>query len=137
MRILTRIWYALLFILIVGLFFYDNVWWIEYSHSLLGVERKAQIFGKIINISKDHFYIDTGSLNRRIEFSNMPGIRKARYGETVVYVIFRKDGMIEGIDYHNYDYNYLLYFLSFIALIVFLVIFFREWKFTLRGFENA
>lgn len=136
MGALIRVWYALLFILIVGLFLYDNVWWIWQGSTKSNVENKVQIFGKIINISNNHFYIYTGHSNLKINSSNMPPVRKAKYGETIVYAV-NKDNVIEGIDYHNYDYNYVLYILSFIALIIFLVILFREWKLTLKGFEDA
>lgn len=132
-----RIWYALLFILIFGLFLYDNVWYMEYSLSERDIERETQFFGKIVNISDDHFYLDIGSSNIRIESFNMLEIRKARYGETVVHVIYGGEGAIEGIGYHNYDYNYFLYVLSSIAFVIFLIIFFKEWRFTWRGFENA
>ncbi len=137
MGVLNRIWYALIFILIVGLFFYDNVWWLYRDLNIGDVDRETQVSGKIVNISEDHFYIYTGSSNLRIESSNTPKIRKARYGETVVHVLWRKNGTIEGLAYHNYDYNYVLYLFSFIALLMFLIIFFREWKLTSRGFENA
>jgi len=65
------------------------------------------------------------------------GIKRPIYGETLVYVHYRKDGIIELIDYHNYDYNYFLYIISFFAFIVFIIIFLKEWKITRRGFEDA
>lgn len=134
---LTRVWYILLFILIVGLFLYDNVWWIDYSINIGGIQKETQFFGKIINISKNHFYLYTGASNVKIESSNIPNVKEARYGESVVHILRRGDGTFIALGYHNYDYNYLLYFLSFIAFIIFLVIFLKEWKLTLRGFENA
>ena len=137
MGVLTRVWYVLLFILIMGLVFYDDIWWAEYKLSERGIERETQFFGKIINISKDHFYLYTGPSNVKIESSNIPDVRKTRYGEIVVHVISKKDRIVEGINYHNYDYNYLLYIVSFFAFVIFVIIFFKEWKLTLKGFENA
>jgi len=134
---LRRVWYLLLFILIVGLFFYDNVWYMERDSRIEKIGKETQHFGKIINISEGHFYIHTGSSNLRIESSYMPEVRKVRFGETVVHVMPREGGIVEGIDYHNYDYNYLLYIISFIALVVFIVLFFKEWRVTFGGFEDA
>ena len=134
---LTRVWYLLLLILIITLVFYENVGYELNRAERAGVETEGQLFGTIVNISKDNFYLDEGSSNLRIESLNMLQIRKARYGETVVHVIYKKNGVIEGIDYHNYDYNHLLYLLSLIAFVIFLAIFFKEWRLTLRGFENA
>lgn len=140
-----RVWYVLLFILIVGLVFYDNVWWMYMGQEVFSLSNyiknpekygdyKGQPFGRIINISQDYFYFDDGDSSFKVIGS---GIKKAVYGETVLFLNFRRDGVIELIDYHNYDYNYLLYFLSFIALVIFLIIFLKEWRLGLRGFENA
>ena len=137
MGALTKSWYVLLFLMITGLFLYDNVWGRLKDISKEGIERESQIFGDVINVSDDYFYFHTGFSDIRIESANMPLIIKAKYGETVVHARRLKNGDIIGIDYHNYDYNYLLYFLSFIAFIIFLAIFFKEWKITLRGFEDA
>jgi len=119
------------------LVFYDNVWWREHVLRIQGVERETQLFGKIINVSEDHFYFHDDSSDFRIDSLGMPKVRKAMYGETVVHVISRGDGTFEGLDYHNYDYNYVLYVISFVAFVIFLVLFFREWKLTFRGFKDA
>ncbi|MEA2037927.1 MAG: hypothetical protein U9O94_10560 [Nanoarchaeota archaeon] len=132
MGALTKIWYILLFALIIGLSFYDRVWIEEYTSKVSGTDIKTQHFGKIINISEDHFYLDVGSSNIRIESSNISEVKKAKYGETVVHIIIRQDGTIEGINYHNYDYNYFLYFISFVAILIFLIILLKEWRLTFR-----
>ncbi len=145
MRGLTRSWYVLLFILVVALFLYDNVYSMYKSENEFTLEKylenpqkygghKGQRFGKIINISQDHFYFNLGDSSIRVSGS---GVEKSVYGDTVVFLYYRKDGVIELIDYHHYNYNYLLYVVSFLAFIIFLIIFFNEWKVTWRGFENA
>ena len=58
-------------------------------------------------------------------------------GETALYANFRGDGTIEMIDYHNYNYNHILYIISLIAIVLFLALFFREWKLASGGFKNA
>lgn len=143
MGVLTRVWYVLLFILIVGLLLYENIYYsmgdiFSLDKYLNNPEKygayKGQPFGRIINISQDHFYFDGGGLPFKVIGS---GVRKAVYGETILFLNFRKDGIIELIDYHNYNYNHLLYILSFIAFIIFLILFFKEWKITFRGFKDA
>jgi hypothetical protein len=144
MGVLIKIWYVLVFVLLIGLLLYGD------NHNLHRVERfnldkyldgsgvyeghKGQRFGKIVNISQDHFYFDIGSHTIKIMGS---GVEGAVYGETVLFIDFRGDGVMELINHHNYDYNYLLYIISFFAFLVFLFIFFKEWRITIRGFENA
>ncbi len=124
----------------MGLFVYDNVrsmYVAEHGFTLNNYLKdpqrygggRGQRFGKVINTSQDHFYFDLGDSYIKVIGS---GVKKSIYGETVIFINFRKDGIIELIDYHNYDYNYLLYLLSFIALVIFLIIFFREWRLTFR-----
>jgi len=145
MGVLTRIWYVLLFILVVGLFFYDNInsrYKAEYGLTLNKYLEnpqkyggyKGQHFGRIININQDYFYFDVGDSHIKVIGS---GVKKSVYGDTLVFINHKKDGTMKLIDYHNYNYNYLLYLVSFFALIIFVVVFFKEWKVTLRGFENA
>ena len=111
-------------------FTHDN--YLENPQKYGGV--KYERMGKIISISQDHFYFELGARDIKVIGS---GIKRPILGETVVYVHYRKDGVIELIDYHNYNYNYLLYGVSFIALLIFIMIFFKEWKITWRGFKDA
>ena len=95
---------------------------------------KAERMVKIINISQDHFYLDLSNTPIKVYGS---GVKKPVYGETLVFLNFRKDGIIELIDYHNYNYNYFLYIISIFAFSIFIIIFFKEWKITARGFKDA
>jgi hypothetical protein len=145
MRILNIIWYITLFILIFTLSAFDYVKYEsgDYKSFLLRQylqdpphfgDRKAQLFGKIINMSSNHFYFDNGDTIIRVEGSK---IEKSILGETTLYLFFSKDGWIYLLDYHNYNYNYLIYVLSILAIIVFIYMFSREWRVTRRGFTNA
>lgn len=145
MGALIKIWYLLVFFLIVTLSLYDNAYDRYISENKFSVKNylnnptkyggyKDNYLANIINVSKDHFYLDLKGFNIKVFGS---GIKKTVYGETVFFLNFRKDGRIELIDYHNYNYNYLLYFFSVIAFFIFIFIFFKEWKLTKKGFENA
>ncbi|HLC96332.1 MAG TPA: hypothetical protein VJH97_03355 [Candidatus Nanoarchaeia archaeon] len=90
-------------------------------------------WGTIVNQSDDHFYLFMQGHTIRVQGSVQPAI----WGETNYYLYFGEDGTISLIDYHNQDYFYLYYLLSFIGFLIFLWIFFKEWKLTKRGFENA
>ncbi|HLD72424.1 MAG TPA: hypothetical protein VJA23_02465 [Candidatus Nanoarchaeia archaeon] len=59
-----------------------------------------------------------------------------RYGEVAVYG-YRTKEAIYALSINNHDYNYIIYVLSFFAGLFVLAFFFREWKITWRGFENA
>ena len=145
MGVLVKVWYLLLFILILSLFFYGNLY-VDYSaedvFNLDGYFKNpqkygrdnVQVFGNIINIRQNNLYFDLGGLNINVVGSD---VKKAVYGETVLFLNFRKDGIIELLDYHNYNYNYLLYIISLFALVVFAIILFMEWKITVRGFKDA
>ena len=135
----------MVFTLIVVLFIQDNVRslnkdeehftvtnYFENPQKFGGV--KAEHMARIVNISQDHFYVNIGDRDLKIMGSD---IKRPVLGETVVYVHYRKDGIVELIDYHNYNYNYFLYGVSFLGLIIFLIIFFHEWKITRGGFEDA
>lgn len=131
--------------LIVTMLIYDNTHTRvirEEVFSLDGYFKDPQKYGdryyeamvKIINISNDHLYANIGDKDVKITGSE---IKRPVLGETVVYLHYKKDGIIELIDYHNYNHNYILYGISFFALILFVVIFLKEWKFTRRGFKDA
>lgn len=96
--------------------------------------RQVENFGRIINISSDHFYFYTDNTPILVYGS---GIKKSRYGETIVFLDYQKNGIISMIGYHNYKYNYFLYFTSVIAIILCAVIFFKEWRLAKGGFKSA
>src|SRR3989344_3779187 len=95
---------------------------------------KVEYFGKIINISQDSLYFRAEGKEIKVYGS---GVKMPVLGETVVFLDFQKDGKIRIIDYHNYNYNYVIYLISFFALAVFVAIFLKEWKLTRKGFKDA
>ena len=145
LKYLNGIWSFLILVLVVGFFLYDNVRSANKAKDSFTINNyhenpqkyggeKIEVLGRLVNISQNYFYFDIGSKNLEVYGS---GVRKPILGETVVFLNFRKDGVIELIDFHNYNYNYLLYGVSIFALLIFGVIFFMEWKITLRGFKDA
>jgi len=144
MGVLTKTWYALVLILIILLLFYGGTYDL-YREEKFSLDKylkipgkyeghKGQRFGKIVNISQEYFYLDLGTHTIKVIGS---GVKKAVYGETVFFIDFKRDGIMELIDYHNYNYNYFLYIVSFFAFLLFIYIFFKEWKLTLGGFKDA
>ena len=144
-RNFSRALYFLILVLFIGTFVYDNLRTLgkakdgfTISNYLSSPEKydgyKMEVMGRIVKISQEHFVFNIGSMDLNILGS---GIQKPVLGETALYVNFRGDGTIEMIDYHNYNYNHVLYIISLIAIILFLTIFFKEWKITSGGFKNA
>ena len=142
---LTRIAYFLVFILIMGFFLYDNAKRAITAKEEFNIRdylKNPQRYGgqqiesmvKITSMSEDYFYVNLENTKIKIMGS---GIKMPVLGQTAVFLDFRKDGTVKLIDYHNYNYNYVLYILSFFALIIFLIMLFKEWKITLRGFKSA
>ena len=145
MKNLTKVGYLLVLILVVVLLLIENISYSYHNIDKFTITKylenpqkyggvKLENFGKIVSISQDHFYFDIGSRDLKIYGS---GIKRPILGELVVYTNYNKNGRIEMIDYHTYDYNYVIYGISFIALIIFIIIFFVEWKFSRRGFKDA
>lgn len=95
---------------------------------------KVEVFGTFNNVSDEFFYFNIGDKSIKVYGSHLT---KPIFGETVLHLSFKKDGVIEMIDYHNYNLNYLLYVFSLIAVFILLILFFKEWKITPKGFKNA
>ena len=142
---INKVLYLIALLLLVILVFYHNYYFKAGSSNGFSInnyeaspqaygERKIEQFGRIINISRDYFYFDLGGKSIKIYGT---GITKPTLGETVIFANYGKDGKIRLIDYHNYNFNYVLYVISVLALVVFFVIFLKEWKITKRGFKNA
>jgi len=145
LKILVKLWYVLVLFLVVGIFLFDNVksgikkedgfsFKNYFENPQKYSEESYERMGKIVNISSDHFYVKFGDMDIKVTGS---GVKKPILGETDVYINFRKDGIIELLGYHNYNFNYILYGISLFALIILIVIFFMEWRFTIRGFKDA
>jgi len=145
LKILLRTGYLLILILIIVLLLIDNISYsgakeegFTYSNYLENPQKygglKLENFGRIVNINQDHFYFDIGSRDLKVYGT---GIKRPVLGEIVVYINYNKNGKMEMIDYHTYDYNYVLYGLSVFALFIFMILFFFDWKLTWRGFKDA
>jgi len=143
MKVLIKLWYLLLFLLLVSLLAYDDIRILE-DENIFTLDKylenpgkyggaKSQRMGKILEINGDYFFFSGGDKAIKV----IGKIERPVLGETLIYVHYRKDGVIELIDYHNYNFNYILYILSLFAIMIFLVVFFREWKLTKRGFKDA
>ncbi len=131
-------------ILMLFLFAYDNYFTNNRSKNNFTVNNylanpkeygglQLEALGVIGNISENYFYFDMGGRSIKVFGS---GIKRPVLGETLVFLDYRKDGVIKLIDYHNYNFNYVLYAVSFLSVIIFILIFFKEWKITLRGFKS-
>lgn len=98
-----------------------------------GVE--TEFTGPLINLSEDNFYMSVNHVPLKV-YSQ--GQKPPKAGQVYTYVILNGDSTATAIETHNMNYNYLKYYISAFGFILFLFIFFREWKFRkLRFVENA
>ena len=91
--------------------------------------------GPVINTSGGSFYMRVNQRPLKVYRANL---EKPKFGQVYVWARLNPDGTAEAVEVHNFSYNYAKYFLSFFAFILFLFIFFREWKIkSWRLVENA
>ncbi|MBI2667952.1 hypothetical protein HYX17_04260 [Candidatus Woesearchaeota archaeon] len=91
-------------------------------------------YGLVDEIKEDSFILASGDSKILVKANN---IREPTQGSVNIIGVFNKEGFIKLKDIHYSDYNNTKYFVSIIGLIMFLFIFFREWRITLRGFKYA
>ncbi len=98
-------------------------------------QQKKGIMGPYGGTAEDGFYIEYNHRPVHIRYANP--YKPPRFGEVLAYGTLQADGSLLAEGVHNYDYNYLIYGLSFIAGIGVLILFFKEWKFVRGRFEHA
>jgi len=91
-----------------------------------------QIMGKYVKTTNYGFILNYNGQQMPIlyDYAHNP----PKYGEILVYGTFQNDGTIQALEVHNYDYNYIIYLISFIAFLFIVQLFFKEWKLTKKGF---
>ena len=97
--------------------------------------KKFTFIGPVINTTSSSFYMSVNHKPLRVNYQNL---QKPILGQIYVLATLNNDGSANALDVHDLSYNYVKYFISFFAFIIFLVIFFKEWKFKKwRLVENA
>ena len=95
----------------------------------------AEYAGPVLNVSSDSFYMLINRRPLKVYYANL---EKPKLGQVYVQVKLNADGTANGLQVHVLSYNYLKYYVSIFAALLFLFIFFREWKFKKWRFvENA
>ena len=96
---------------------------------------ETEFTGPLINLSEAHFYMSVNQVPLKVYFS---GQKAPKAGQVYARVILNRDATATALETHNMDYNYLKYYVSALGFILFLLIFFKEWKIKkLRFVENA
>ena len=88
----------------------------------------------VYNITADSFMARFGNDEVLVKYKNA---RQPKYGLLTFTGYYKKAGYIEATEVKYNDYSHGKYLFSFIGLFIFLYIFFKEWKITLRGFKDA
>lgn len=95
----------------------------------------VQFSGRVLNISEDSFYLSLNQMPLKVYYA---GLEKPKLGQVEVKVELNEDGTAKALDMHVLSYNYIKYFISFFGLILFVFIFFKEWRLKKWRFvENA
>lgn len=97
--------------------------------------RITEFTGPVASTSSDSFVMVINQKSLKIYYTLY---EKPKLGQIYSLVRLNADGTSNAIKIHELSYNYIKYAVSFIALIIFLYIFFRDWKFKKWRFvENA
>ena len=97
-----------------------------------GVLTEQQL--QVYNITNESFLARFGDDYVAVKY---PGVKEPKFGMVTFLGHYKKEGYIEATAVRYNEYNNGKYLLSFAGLFLFVWIFFREWKITRRGFENA
>ena len=96
---------------------------------------ETEFTGPLINLSETYFYMSVNQVPLKVYFS---GQKSPKSGQIYARVILNRDLTATAIETHNMNYNYFKYYVSAFGFILFLLIFFKEWKIKkLRFVENA
>lgn len=139
-RIIAYAILIFLFILLSAGFYLSKEHYVPSSDVFLANPQKyagkeTEFAGSFINSTAGSFYLDA---NKRLLKIYYPHLEKPVLGQVYARVRLNPDGTATALEVHKLSYNYIKYIISFLAFIIFLFIFFREWKFKRWGLvENA
>lgn len=94
-----------------------------------------ELYVRPMNITNESFLINDNGAWITVRYKNLT---PPKYGQLAFFGVFKKDGSyIQAIEVRYDNYSYLKYVLSFIGLFIIIIMLFKEWKLTRRGFEDA
>ena len=132
-------WLVVLLFICLILYFYVCVNYFNYILSSKTIQENPekyhntniQLIGVISDKTNDYFYLKGRDL--KFYYKN---VKEPKFGEITTLVTFKKQGYFEVIDIHYHNYSFVKYILSSLAAFLFIFIFLKEWKITLRGFKK-
>src|SRR3989344_6385455 len=133
-------YFLVLVLLIVTLFHYNSVYLDNKKFDMISNPEKyhginKQFMGKYGESFNGGFYLVYNEQLVPIHYSEE--YSPPHFGNVLVYGTFNKEGYVEAIGVHNYQYNYIIYLISLIAFLFVVWLFFKEWKIISRGFKSA
>tara|TARA_B100000315_G_scaffold120482_1_gene110374 strand:+ start:3241 stop:3750 length:510 start_codon:yes stop_codon:yes gene_type:complete len=97
-------------------------------------DMKLTFVGPVINISDSSFYMSVNHKPLKVYY---PKLEQPKLGQVLVVGQSHINETTTASEIHYFNYNYLKYYISFIAIFPFLYIFFRDWKIKRWRFVNA
>jgi len=139
---MNKIFYMIAAIALIALMYYSYEYHDRYYPSVTDFLKDPARFdgriteqhGPIGNITNESFAAFFGEDSVLVKYSH---IEKPKYGFLTFVGYYKKEGYIEAKEIRYNNYNNGKYIFSVVGLIIFLFIFFREWKITSGGFEDA
>ena len=146
-RLLCKISYFLLIVaLLVTLFHYNLAYSKSFSvddfldNPSLYVGEKKTIKGVYAGKFEQGFFMIKNQRTVKVHLERNDDVNYGppRYGEVLIYGTLQRDGSIFAEGVHNYNYAYIsIYGSSFLAGLIVLFYFLKEWKITWRGIKRA
>lgn len=124
------------FLVWIGLAWLIAVSFSEYDHHLpmaknflenpqAYVGKEVEFFGLSSNFSSEGFFLKQADTKVWIRYHNP---RPTINGYTTVHGVFLRDGTIQGTEVMYHDKGFRIFSVSLIGLLIFLIVFFREWR---------
>lgn len=127
--------------LLVGLVVYSSLVYHEIDPSIGYLrENPERLNNRLIELSGEfveedgNLYLVSGKDKIMVKANGLD-TSNAYLGLVGIKGLYKKEGFVELVETHRYNYIFLKYPLSLFAFMVFIFIFFKEWRITRRGLE--
>lgn len=97
--------------------------------------RVIELEGKIVEREGRYYIASTSNIPVEIKYDwSKEGSSKP--GSAVILGVLHKEGIIEVLGIHPRKHHMVKYYVSGLGIIIFLFIFFKEWRVSLKGFKE-
>ena len=121
----------IIFLLLSYDFYLSRKYYPPSSDQFLGNPRKyagriTEITGTFLNSTEGSFYVKVNQRPLKVYY---PDLEKPVFGQVNMMLKINNDGTATAFEVHPMTLNYFKYFISIFGLLIFIYLFFKEWKF--------